>query len=244
MIIDLAPQADIANIAASGEISISNRMADITLQRQSKALKSIQYKENANSEISEIIFRPGIARLKNNLMLTEEDCISKEIDRSKLVSLEKALSAENIFLLQGPPGTGKTTFISGLVYQILYGNGKYKGNPDAKILISSQSHVAVDHSLAKIKKLIPDIRMIRVGILDKMAESSRDYTLDIFCKDWARKVIENCREALAEYKTEIGIDESIQEKNGSNSTGNPGADLSWEKGDAGRGSQTTSSGDR
>lgn len=214
MIIDLAPHADIANIAASGEISISNKMAEIALQRQSKALKSIQYKENANPEISEIIFRPENARSKSNLMLTEEDCMSGEIDKSKLVSLEKALSAENMFLLQGPPGTGKTTFISELVYQILYGNGKYKGNPDAKILISSQSHVAVDHSLAKIKKLIPDIRMIRVGILDKMAESSRDYTLDIFCKDWARKVIENCREALTEYKAEIGIDDSIQEKNG------------------------------
>ena len=51
-------------------------------------------------------------------MLTEADCKSKEIDRSKLISLEKALSSDNMFLLQGPPGTGKTTFISELVYQI------------------------------------------------------------------------------------------------------------------------------
>ncbi|MDE7252974.1 MAG: protein kinase [Acetatifactor sp.] len=214
MVIDLVPQADITNIAFSGEISISVRMAEIALHRQSKALKSIRYKENANPEISEIIFQPEIAKSKNNLILTEEDCMSKEIDKSKLVSLEKALSAESIFLLQGPPGTGKTTFISELVYQILYGNSKYEGNPDAKILISSQSHVAVDHSLAKIKKLLPDIKMIRVGVLDKMAESSREYTLDIFCRDWSRKVIENCKAALVGYKAEIGIDDSLQEKNG------------------------------
>lgn len=213
MIIDMTPQVDYSNIASSGEISISMRMAEIALERQCKALKSIQYKENVNPEISEIIFNPVIATSKNNLMLTEADCESKEIDRSKLISLEKALSVDNMFLLQGPPGTGKTTFISELVYQILYGNDKYRGNPDAKILIASQSHVAVDHSLAKIKKLIPDIKMIRIGILDKLSESSREYTLDIFCREWTQKVIENCKEALAKYKQEIGIDESLQEKN-------------------------------
>lgn len=213
MIIDLTPQIDCSNIASSGEISISMKRAEIALERQRKALKSIRYKENVNPEISEIIFNPTLATSKNNLMLTEDDCESKEIDKSKLISLEKALSVDNIFLLQGPPGTGKTTFISELVYQILNGNDKYRGNPDAKILIASQSHVAVDHSLAKIKKLIPDIKMIRIGILDKLAESSREYTLDIFCREWTQKVIENCKSALAKYKQEIGIDESLQEKN-------------------------------
>ena len=213
IIIDMTPQVDCSNIASSGEVSISMRMAEIALNRQRKALKSIQYKENANPEISEIIFNPSIATSKNNLMLTEADCKSKKIDRSKVISLEKALSSDNIFLLQGPPGTGKTTFISELVYQILYGNDTYRGNPEAKILIASQSHVAVDNSLAKIKELIPDIKMIRIGVLDKLSESSRKYTLDIFCRDWTEKVILNCKEALARYKQEIGIDESLQEKN-------------------------------
>ena len=131
MTIDLAPHVDISNIASSGEISISMRMAEIALQRQSRALKSIQFKENVNPSVSEIIFNPSIAKSKNNLMLTKEDCKSELIDESKLLSLEKALSAEDMFLLQGPPGTGKTTFISELVYQILNGNDKYKGNPDA-----------------------------------------------------------------------------------------------------------------
>lgn len=213
MIIDMTPQVDYSNIASAGEISISMRMAEIALNRQRRALKIIQYRENVNPEISEIIFNPAIATSKNNLMLTEADCKSKEIDRSKLISLEKALSSDNMFLLQGPPGTGKTTFISELVYQILYGNDKYKGNPDAKILIASQSHVAVDNSLAKIKKLIPDIKMIRIGILNKLSESSKEYTLDVFCREWTEKVIVNCKKALARYKKEIGIDESLQEKN-------------------------------
>lgn len=213
MIIDLNPRVDYSNIAFSGEISISKRMAEIALERQQKALKSIQFKENANPEISDIIFDPKKATSKNNLILTKDDCKSEEIDKSKLVSLEKALSTDNMFLLQGPPGTGKTTFISELVYQILNGNKRYRGNPEAKILIASQSHVAVDHSLDKIKKLIPDVKMIRIGILDKLSESSREYTLDIFCKEWTRRVIASCNEALEKYKIEIGLDESLQEKN-------------------------------
>ena len=213
MKIDLNPQVDYLNIASSGEISISMRMAEIALDRQRKALKTIQFKENANPEISDIIFDPRKATSKNNLMLSETDCKSKEIDQSKIVSLEKALSSDSIFLLQGPPGTGKTTFISELVYQILNGNKNYRGNPDAKILIASQSHVAVDHSLDKIKKLLPDIKMIRIGILDKLSESAREYTLDIFCKEWTKNVIENCKVALEKYKKEIGLDDSLQEKN-------------------------------
>lgn len=213
MTIDIAPHVDLSNIASSGKVSISMRMAEISLQRQSRALKNIQFKENVNPTISEIIFNPEIAKSKNNLMMTKEDCKSELIDESKIISLEKALSAEDMFLLQGPPGTGKTTFISELVYQILYGNDKFKGNPDAKILIASQSHVAVDHSLAKVKELIPDIKMIRIGIIDKMAETSKDYTLDLFCREWTKEVVENCKTALVEYKKEIGIDETVQKKN-------------------------------
>ena len=55
--------------------------------------------------------------------------------------------------------------------------------------------------------------MIRIGILDKLSESSKEYTLDVFCREWTEKVIVNCKKALARYKKEIGIDESLQEKN-------------------------------
>ena len=58
MTIDLIPQVDYSNIASSGEISVSMRSAEVALERQNKALKNIQYKENANPKISEIIFHP------------------------------------------------------------------------------------------------------------------------------------------------------------------------------------------
>lgn len=45
-----------------------------------------------------------------------------------------------------------------MVYQIL------DRKPDSKILIASQSHVAVDHSLTKIKESMPNVQLIRIGI--------------------------------------------------------------------------------
>ncbi|NRT78229.1 serine/threonine-protein kinase [Clostridium beijerinckii] len=207
MIIDLDKNTYIENIAESGEISINKKLVEIALGRQTRALKNVRFKEIVNPNISDIIFNPEKATSKGNVLLSSKDCTSPLIDKSKLVSLEKALSADDLFLLQGPPGTGKTKFISELVCQIL------KRNSESKILIASQSHVAVDHSLTKVKELIPNIKMIRIGIKEKFSESVINYTLDAFCKEWTETVIEKCREAITNYKNEIGIDESLQEKN-------------------------------
>ncbi len=205
--IDLFANAYIDNIAGVGIICINKNLQEIAIKRQRQALKSVRFKENANPAISEIIFDPQKATSKNNELLTKESCHSKLIDESKLKSLEKALSANDIFLLQGPPGTGKTTFISELVYQIL------DRKADSKILIASQSHVAVDHSLTKIKEAIPDVQLIRIGIKEKLAESVANYTLDAFRRVWIQNVIDRCVQALNDYKKEIGLDESLQEKN-------------------------------
>ncbi|AJA49159.1 serine/threonine-protein kinase PrkC [Clostridium pasteurianum DSM 525 = ATCC 6013] len=207
MIIDLDRNTYIGNIAESGEISINRRLVEIALGRQTKALKNVRFKEIVNPDISDIIFNPQKATSKGNILLSPKECQSSLIDKSKLVSLEKALSSDDLFLLQGPPGTGKTTFISELVCQIL------KRNSESKILIASQSHVAVDHSLTKVKELIPNIKMIRIGIKEKFSESVINYTLDAFCQEWTATVIAKCKEAIENYKNEIGLDESLQGKN-------------------------------
>lgn len=207
LIIDIAANAYIDNISSVGVICINKNLQEIAIKRQRQALKSVRFRENANPMISEIIFDPKKATSKNNELLTKNACHSEYIDDSKLKSLEKALAADDMFLLQGPPGTGKTTFISELVYQIL------DRKPDSKILIASQSHVAVDHSLTKIKEAMPEVQLIRVGVKEKMSDSIVNYTLDAFRKVWIQNVTERCVQALNDYKREIGLDESLQEKN-------------------------------
>ena len=65
-------------------------------------------------------------------------------DSPAFATIERALNAKDLFLLQGPPGTGKTTAIVEMVLQTL------RHNPKARILICSETHVAVDNALDRL----------------------------------------------------------------------------------------------
>ena len=49
--------------------------------------------------------------------------------------------------------------------------------------------------------------------MNTMIEKIVNYTLDAFRKVWIQNVTERCVQALNDYKREIGLDESLQEKN-------------------------------
>ena len=64
----------------------------------------------------------------------------------------KALACEDLFFMQGPPGTGKTTAIVEIVLQVM------KAKPTARILISSETHVAVDNALDRLaQEALPEL---------------------------------------------------------------------------------------
>lgn len=68
--------------------------------------------------------------------------------QTQIEAIAKAILAPDIALIQGPPGTGKTTVIAELIWQIL------KEDPASKILVTSQSNLAVDNALGRIKEKI------------------------------------------------------------------------------------------
>ncbi|AZL73960.1 DEAD/DEAH box helicase [Pseudomonas oryziphila] len=70
--------------------------------------------------------------------------------------IQKALACEDIFFLQGPPGTGKTTAIVEIILQTL------QIKPDARILITSETHVAVDNALDRLTEHLSDTELAMV----------------------------------------------------------------------------------
>ncbi len=64
--------------------------------------------------------------------------------------IKNAMAAEDLFFLQGPPGTGKTTAIVEIILQTL------KAKPNARILVTSETHVAVDNALDRLCKIGDD----------------------------------------------------------------------------------------
>lgn len=67
--------------------------------------------------------------------------------------IQKALACENLFFLQGPPGTGKTTAIVEIILETL------RHKPNARILITSETHVAVDNALDRLTKHLSEAEM-------------------------------------------------------------------------------------
>ena len=58
---------------------------------------------------------------------------------------------------EGPPGTGKTTFITEIILQLLH------ENPARRILLTSQTHVALDNALEQLLAVNAQYRPVRLG---------------------------------------------------------------------------------
>lgn len=96
-------------------------------------------------------------------------------------AIEKAVGNKNILLIQGPPGTGKTTVITEIVKQLI--------KRGEKILVTSQTHIAVDNVLERIKD-DPRINIARIGSInsDSISDFALPYLFDEATKKFSDKV--------------------------------------------------------
>ena len=74
--------------------------------------------------------------------------IESTLDPSKFAALKSAWEQLPLFLVQGPPGVGKTKLVEALVSRRL------ADAPTERLLISAQSHAAVDHLLEQVRRVV------------------------------------------------------------------------------------------
>ena len=105
----------------------------------------------------------------------------------------------HIFLLQGPPGTGKTTTLAEIILQIL------KMKPDARILVSSQSNVAVNHVLSQVAELRAgyNTEIVRIGRAEKIGHGAEAWTLEQRLTSWRSQVLERTDAVIQELKEQV-----------------------------------------
>lgn len=96
------------------------------------------------------------------LRLTEKE----QPDNNQVKAVKKAVGNQNIFLIQGPPGTGKTTVIAEVVKQLVESN--------EKILVASQTHIAVDNVLEKLAT-DQDLSLLRIGVKNRILDSVKHF---------------------------------------------------------------------
>ena len=163
------------------------------LNRQDRAIRAFLNGDMVNPSLADVIVEPAGATQKPPPPL---DFYQGHLSDDKKEAVGKAISANDLFLIQGPPGTGKTTVIAELALQIL------RQEPDARILLSSQSNVAVDHALSQISNAAgtEPPSMIRLGRPEKI--TGDDWTIQGRARVLRQDIRNRCEAVLTELREE------------------------------------------
>lgn len=184
---------DVEGIPAEGKLVVDTQPSRVKIQRERAAVEVLAHSpaKAARSDVSDILFNPHQNSLPDPVEIN--DWIVTDLDASKRSAVQAALGSSDIFLVQGPPGTGKTTFIAELVGQEL------RRNPRAKVLISSQTNVALDNALCRIGDLGFDKRILRLADprYGKVAPDAERFRVEGQLASW-RKMAETKSNAFLE----------------------------------------------
>ncbi|MFE0030225.1 serine/threonine-protein kinase [[Kitasatospora] papulosa] len=152
-----------------------------SLNRQRDALSSVAAGQTTNRTLRQIIDNPADITVREPAEITT--WFRNDLDKSKRAVVAHALGSQDLLLVEGPPGTGKTTVIAEIVEQTL------KRNAHARILIVSQTHIAIDNALLRLQQAgITGI--VRLGKPDdpKVAANVQSLLLDKQVKRWTQQV--------------------------------------------------------
>lgn len=139
-----------------------------------KGIGKVDYPANKN--LPNFLFDPNYARSSSIDIEEEKKRILSNLNEpllanqpKQLEAVAKSLIATDMALIQGPPGTGKTTVIAEIIWQTLL------RNPESKILVTSQTNLAVDNALERLrgKKMV---RPIRIGNIEKFEDEGKMYS--------------------------------------------------------------------
>lgn len=111
--------------------------------------------------------------LKPSSDLLEKDGHFTELDPAKREALEALWSTSPTHLVVGPPGVGKTKLVSEIIRR------KLANEPAASILISSQSHQALDHVLRATDRVLNKYGTDAIVVRSPGAEGSISTDADI-----------------------------------------------------------------
>ncbi|BDS11282.1 AAA domain-containing protein [Aureispira anguillae] len=172
-----APFCLLDEVPKTGTLMQDVRQETSQFRKQVDACEKFQQSDVANPALCSILATPETVVLPNNKRLFQDDydrfnatLFNEQLanDTTQSEAVLEGLNQKPIYLIQGPPGTGKTTVIVELIQQII------QQKKTAKILLTSQSNLAVDNVLERIKKInesaqqsLPFIRLASTHAIEK-----------------------------------------------------------------------------
>jgi hypothetical protein len=174
-------------------------------KRQLEAIRKVEYNDVQNRDLIHYVFNPTDLQGKylefqelTKVYQTDEKGSDFVYSFNQQKAILNAIDREPLTIIQGPPGTGKTTVITEIVFQIL------NKNPDAKILITSQTNDAVDNVLDNL--LAKEIPIVRLSGIRKPKVSLQKHTLERKIEGWKEEVRKKSKANWKPYKEQFKKD--------------------------------------
>ncbi|WP_413363448.1 AAA domain-containing protein [Lysinibacillus sp. 3P01SB] len=204
----IVPHLEFEKISPIGNLSIDMTQALAMNKRLRNALRALRNGQTANRELFNYLIDPSTLTINNSI--TDLEFVNKSIDSENKIAVKRALDTNDVFLIQGPPGTGKSTVITEIINQI------FLEKDNAKVLVTSPSHVAVDHLLKNIIKTQENRKIIRIGNSEKIAVESENLLVNEQLRIWVHEVkessLKNTRNKF-HFNAELNMDERKVLKN-------------------------------
>ena len=156
---------------------------NIKIRRQRKVLEEIKYAAVLNPRLVLEFINP------QEIPSYPTDGIEYQLalNDSQKRAVALALSDNVLSLIQGPPGTGKTQVITEICLQL------YRKNPGIRILICSETHIAVNNLISRLSDASDKIRIVRIR--DKEQDNEADQfspeSIIKYYENWLRLHLEN-----------------------------------------------------
>ncbi len=179
----------------SGMLTTNRIEALASNTRLMRAVNDFLYEQMVNPNLARVIVDPSSA---TSIAEPDLEFYQEWLSNDQKRAVQKAISSNELYMIQGPPGTGKTSVIAEMVLQIL------KREPESRILLTSQSNVAVDHALEQIASAAGDTcpEMVRLGRTGKIGQGGEKWTLEERARAWRQEVLANCRPEIVSLRSE------------------------------------------
>jgi serine/threonine protein kinase len=191
------PRADLSHVPKSGLAKLDTWATDQSIEKQRTAVESARTCSSVRSDLRSLLLNPATSRCPN---LQDEplNVPPGDLDSSQQKAVRSALAAQDMLLVQGPPGTGKTRFIVHLVLEVLNRNRR------ARILLTSQTNVAIDNALESLARIAPHVRMLRIG--RAVSDLCQPFRVDNQLDQWSSEVAVGSSKWLNEWARNKNLD--------------------------------------
>lgn len=176
-----------------------DRPSAIALERQRNAVLAVKAASPPALGLRDLLVDPS-----NNAEPQPEEVVAwhSQLDPLKQRAVQLALGARELLVVQGPPGTGKTRFITETVSQLL------ARRPEARVLIASQTHVAVDNAVERLHAAGVSSLVRLAGDEAAVQPAIRDLLLDKQIRKWSESVRERAEAHVSALAAAHGVDPS------------------------------------